>query len=102
MEKLAQEHVDQKLAAYPEWSLIGDSMQRTFGFDDFVSAMAFVSRVADLAEEFQHHPDILIRYNKVTLTLSTHDAGGLTGKDFTLAGEIDALKKPKRRSAETS
>jgi 4a-hydroxytetrahydrobiopterin dehydratase len=89
MEKLAQEHIDQKLAQFPEWSLIGDSMQRTFSFETFVDAMAFVNSVADLAEEFQHHPDILIRYNKVTLTLSTHDAGGLTDKDFALAREID-------------
>lgn len=91
MEKLAQEHIDQKLAQFPHWSLIGDSMQRTFGFDNFVEAMAFVDQVADLAEEHAHHPDILIRYNKVTLTLSTHDAGGLTDKDFALAREVDEL-----------
>lgn len=89
MEKLAQEDIDQKLAEFPEWSLIGDGMQRTFSFENFVDAMAFVGRVADLAEEFQHHPDILIRYNKVTLTLSTHDAGGLTEKDFAFAREVD-------------
>ena len=64
-------------------------MQRTFSFENFVDAMSFVNRVADLAEDFQHHPDILIRYNKVTLTLSTHDAGGLTDKDFAFAREAD-------------
>ena len=89
MEKLAQEHIEQKLAKLPEWSGIGDAMQRTFSFESFTDAMAFVDRVAALAEEFQHHPDILIRYNKVTLTLSTHSAGGLTDKDFAFAREID-------------
>ena len=90
MNKLAQEDIDQKLSEFPDWSLIGDSMQRTFSFENFVDAMSFVNRVADLAEDFQHHPDILIRYNKVTLTLSTHDAGGLTDKDFAFAREADS------------
>ena len=90
MNKLAQEDIDQKLSQFPDWSLIGDSMQRTFSFENFVDAMSFVNRVADLAEDFQHHPDILIRYNKVTLTLSTHDAGGLTDKDFAFAREADS------------
>jgi 4a-hydroxytetrahydrobiopterin dehydratase len=89
MQKLAQEHIDQKLAEFPEWSLIGDAMQRTFGFESFLDAMTFVNQVAELAEELQHHPDILIRYNKVTLTLSTHEAGGLTEKDFAFAREVD-------------
>lgn len=89
MERLAAEDVEQKLAEFGDWSLIGDAMQRTFGFDNFVDAMAFVNKIARLAEKQQHHPDILVRYNKVTLTLSTHDAGGLTEKDFEMAGHID-------------
>lgn len=89
MEKLAQERIDQKLAQFPEWSLVGDGMQRTFNFETFLDAMAFVGQIAELAEEIQHHPDILIRYNKVTLTLSTHEAGGLTERDFALAREVD-------------
>ena len=89
MGKLDQEHIEQNLSKFPDWSLIGDGIQRTFTFDSFVDAMCFVNRVAELAEDFQHHPDILIRYNKVTLTLSTHDAGGLTEKDFELAREVD-------------
>ena len=60
---------------------MGESLQRTFSFDDFRSAIAFVNRVAELAEQQQHHPDIMVRYNKVTLTVSTHDAGGITDKD---------------------
>lgn len=89
MEKLDQEHIDEKLQEFPDWSQSGETLQRTFRFDDFLGAMAFVSRIADLAEEHQHHPDILIRYNKVTLTLSTHDAGGLTDKDFNFARVTD-------------
>lgn len=89
MEKLDQEHIDEMMKEFPEWSQSGETLQRTFRFDDFLGAMAFVSRIADLAEEHQHHPDILIRYSKVTLTLSTHDAGGITDKDFTFARFTD-------------
>jgi len=90
MERLADELVEDRLAALPDWSLNGDAIQRTFKFPDFVAAVSFVNRVAELAEQQQHHPDILIRYNKVSLTLSTHDAGGLTDKDFTLAAAANS------------
>ncbi len=93
MEKLSQEQIDAKTNDIPDWALSGESLQRTITFDDFVKAMAFVNRVADLAEELQHHPDILIRYNKVTLTVTTHDAGGLTEKDFAFATKCDPLVK---------
>ena len=89
MEKLEQQHIDLELAQFPDWSLIGDAMQRTFTFESFVDAIGFVNVVADLAEDLQHHPDILVRYRKVTLTLSTHDAGGLTDRDFAFAREVD-------------
>jgi 4a-hydroxytetrahydrobiopterin dehydratase len=91
MEKLSQEDIAARLETCPEWAQSGESLTRTYGFDDFREAIAFVGRIADLAEEHQHHPDIMIRYNKVTLTLSTHDAGGLTEKDFALAVETDAI-----------
>ena len=94
MEKLGQDQIEKNLADLPEWSVNGELLQRTFACDDFVASMAFVNRLAELAEELQHHPDILIRYNKVTLTLSTHDAGGLTDKDFTLARGTDAVITP--------
>lgn len=90
MEKLSQEDIEARLAEFPDWALSGDALQRTFGFEDFAGAMAFVTRVAEHAEAAQHHPDIMIRYNKVTLTLSTHDTGGLTARDFDLARELDA------------
>lgn len=90
MEKLEQDVVEQRLAEFPEWSRSGDSIQRTLSFENFAGAMDFVNRIAELAEAQQHHPDIMIRYNKVTLTLSTHDAGGLTERDFEFARETDA------------
>lgn len=91
MEKLSQDIIEQKLEEFSEWSLSGDAIQRTFNFDDFVGAIQFVNRIADLAEQQQHHPDIMIRYNKVTLTMSTHDAGGLTDKDFDFARATDGF-----------
>ena len=91
MDKLPQEDIEARLEAFPDWSQNGDALQRTFSFEDFLSAMAFVGHIADLAEEHQHHPDIMIRYNKVTLTLTTHDAGGLTEKDFAFAQDTDAF-----------
>ena len=91
MEKLSQDVLEQKLEEFSDWSLSGDAIQRTFNFDDFIGAIQFVNRIADLAEEQQHHPDIMIRYNKVTLTLSTHDAGGLTERDFDFARATDGF-----------
>ncbi|MFG0330477.1 MAG: 4a-hydroxytetrahydrobiopterin dehydratase [Phycisphaerales bacterium] len=91
VDKLDQTHIDERLAKRPDWSQVGDSISRTYQFDDFGSAMGFVNKVADAAEAMQHHPDILIRYNKVTLTLSTHDANGITDKDFSLAGKSDEI-----------
>lgn len=91
MDKLTQAQIEDRLAELPDWSQNGDLLQRTFNFDDFMAAMAFVNRIAELAEDFQHHPDILIRYNKVTLTLSTHDAGGITERDFKFAHATDSF-----------
>jgi 4a-hydroxytetrahydrobiopterin dehydratase len=92
-EKLNQEQIEDALGAYPKWSEISGQITRTFEFDDFVGSIAFVNKVAEYAEREQHHPDILIRYNKVTLTVSTHDAGGITVRDFELAGSADELVK---------
>ena len=99
MQKLEAQQIDANLAELAEWSLNGDALQRTFRFDDFIGAMAFVSRIADLAEEMQHHPDIMIRYNKVTLTLTTHDAAGLTENDFSFARATDGYVPAVRRRA---
>ncbi|MFK7958934.1 MAG: 4a-hydroxytetrahydrobiopterin dehydratase [Phycisphaerales bacterium] len=88
MDKLSSERIEAWLEDQSDWSLAGDAIQRTLVFDDFVAAIEFVNRVAELAESQQHHPDIMVRWNKVTLTVSTHDAGGLTEKDFELAGAV--------------
>jgi 4a-hydroxytetrahydrobiopterin dehydratase len=91
MTKLSTKQIDASLKGLPQWSTTGEAIQRTVQFTDFVQAMAFVNRIAQAAEVAQHHPDVLIRYNKVTLTLSTHDAGGLTKKDFDFAKRSDDL-----------
>ena len=91
MDKLAGPQVAAALKGVPEWSQVGEAIQRTFQFKDFIAAMKFVNAVAEAAEADQHHPDILIRYNLVTLTLATHDAGGITEKDFALARKADGF-----------
>ncbi len=94
MPKMADKEIEAALSALPEWTVVGEAIQRTYHFPDFVAAMKFVNAIADSAERDQHHPDILIRYNKVTLTLATHDAGGVTEKDFKLAITADGLFSP--------
>ena len=91
MALLTGKQVAAQLKAAKGWELIGDEIRRTFVHKDFVRAMGFVHSVALLAERMNHHPDIDIRWNKVTLALSTHSAGGLTEKDFALAKQINAL-----------
>jgi 4a-hydroxytetrahydrobiopterin dehydratase len=77
--------------SHPGWSLADKEITRTFEFSDFNESMGFVTRVALEAEKADHHPDIDIRWNKVTLTLSTHSEGGLTEKDVELADTADGL-----------
>ena len=90
MIKLDEAEVARHLAELPHWSRAGDEISREFDLAGFSPAMAFVNRVAAFADEANHHPDILIRYSRVRLTLTTHDAGGLTEGDFALARRIDA------------
>jgi 4a-hydroxytetrahydrobiopterin dehydratase len=81
-----------RMAAGSVWRQEGEALVRDFEFDDFRGAMAFVNRVADTAEEVNHHPDILVHgWNKVRLTLSTHSEGGVTDNDHALAQRIDGL-----------
>jgi 4a-hydroxytetrahydrobiopterin dehydratase len=91
MTLLTPPQVEAALGAVPAWTLCGPSITRTFQFKDFAAALAFVNRVGAIADEIWHHPDVDIRWNTVTLALTTHDAGGLTELDFTLAARIDAL-----------
>ena len=78
------------LARLPGWRRAGRAIEKTYRFADFRAALAFVNRVGELAERRQHHPDIAIHYAEVTLSLWSHDAGGVTARDTTLAEAIDA------------
>ncbi|MGD9688616.1 MAG: 4a-hydroxytetrahydrobiopterin dehydratase [Phycisphaerales bacterium] len=89
--KMTEDQVEKAMSGRPDWVETGGAIQRTFQFKNFVDAMAFVNSVATAAETVNHHPDILVRYNKVTITLSTHDAGGITARDFDLAAKLDAM-----------
>jgi 4a-hydroxytetrahydrobiopterin dehydratase len=91
MNVLSEDQIGESLAAVPDWSREGDSIVHVETLAGFSDAMLYVGAVAYLAEAANHHPDIAIQWNKVTLTLSTHSAGGLTSKDFTLAGRISQL-----------
>ena len=91
MKKFTAAQIKTARAGLPDWKLQGAAIARTFQFKDFPAAIRFVSAAAELAEQAWHHPDIDIRWNKVTLTLTTHDAGGLTKKDFVLARKFDEL-----------
>ena len=75
MKKITAKQVTERLARLPEWSRLGDSIQRTYDFPDFVRSMAFVNRVAERAEAVQHHPDILVRYGKVTQAIDRTKSG---------------------------
>ena len=80
-----------RLKAVPDWSKRAKTVFRTFKFEDFLHSLDFVNRVAKKAQKLNHHPDIDIRYDQVKLALTTHDAGGLTEKDFTLAEQCDEV-----------
>ena len=86
---LSDLEIQRALGGLAGWSRRGDSITKTFAFERFLDGIAFVARVAAAAEELDHHPDIDIRYTKVTMTLSTHDAGGITQNDLDLAAQID-------------
>jgi len=90
MARLDDDAIRQALSGLSGWELEGLSIRKTFTFPDFKGSMAFVVRVALLAEAMDHHPDIFVSYSRVTLTLSSHDAGGITERDITLACRIDA------------
>jgi 4a-hydroxytetrahydrobiopterin dehydratase len=91
MAKLAEAAVRRRLAGVKGWRLAGGALEKRFTFSNFKEAMFFVNSVAGLAEQAGHHPDLSVVYNRVTLRLSTHDAGGITAKDFDLAKRIEAV-----------
>ena len=91
MPPLSPQQAAARLSGLPDWQIESGELVRTFKFEDFVAAMGFVNRVADLAEAAAHHPDIDIRYNKVKLLLTTHDSGGITKNDIELAVAADGF-----------
>jgi 4a-hydroxytetrahydrobiopterin dehydratase len=91
--KLDQKKIRAELAKVKGWRLRGKQISKLYVFEDFTQGIKFIDRVARLAEAMNHHPDIGIRYNQIKLTLTTHDEGGLTMKDFTLAAKIDRAER---------
>jgi 4a-hydroxytetrahydrobiopterin dehydratase len=88
---LSDSEIEAGLRDLAGWERAGDKIRKTFELPSFPDAIAFVTRVGFLAEKANHHPDLDIRWRKVTVALTTHDAGGITGKDLALAGEIEAV-----------
>jgi 4a-hydroxytetrahydrobiopterin dehydratase len=91
MAALGEDEVRERLGGLDGWELEGDAIEKQFQFDDFSGSVDFVNRLTPAANEMNHHPDLAISWNKVTVTLSTHSEGGLTDNDFELARQIDAL-----------
>lgn len=87
--KMTDAEIQASLADFSGWQVRNNALVKTFSFDDFAGAMAFVNRLAQAAEATDHHPDIDIRYSRVTVRLSTHDAGGITSLDFAGARHAD-------------
>ena len=91
MPALTTKQVSLHLKAVANWSKRAQTILRTFKFEGFLNSIDFVNRIARKAQKINHHPDIDIRFNKVTLTLTTHDEGGITEKDFSLARQCDEV-----------
>lgn len=91
MKKLTNQEIQDRMNEIPNWRLEEDSIVRDWSFNDFSEAMDFINQIARLAEDHDHHPELFNVYNKVTLKFSTHDAGGLTNRDFKIARDIDSL-----------
>jgi 4a-hydroxytetrahydrobiopterin dehydratase len=93
MAVLTDEQIKQTLSSLPGWQQQGKAIQRVFEFPDFKAAMQFVNTIAEAAEQANHHPDIDIRYNKVTMALVSHDSGGVTQRDVRMAQKINEISK---------
>jgi 4a-hydroxytetrahydrobiopterin dehydratase len=91
MAALSKDEIRKTLKSMPEWSLAGNAIHNKFAFKSFMPAIAFVNKVAEAAEQANHHPDITISYNQVGISLSTHSESGVTEKDFQLAKAIDKI-----------
>jgi 4a-hydroxytetrahydrobiopterin dehydratase len=93
MKVLTSDEIRKRLQSLPGWAEGRHGIEKQYGLTDFRAAIRLVNQVAELAEQANHHPDILVEYDKVTLMLTTHDAGGITGRDFELAARIEALPR---------
>jgi len=91
--KLTEEQIEERLGRLPGWSRSGNWIEKKYRFKNFLRAMSFVNAIAYVAESMNHHPDIIVRYNEVTLRNWTHAAGAVTEYDFALAERIDALNE---------
>jgi len=91
MPVLSEQELNKALTELPSWTKSGSTIKRQFEFPDFKKAIAFVNQVAESAERANHHPDITINYNKVTMSLTSHDSGGVTPRDIRMAGEISRI-----------
>ena len=91
MPPMNDEEIQVRLAELEGWERSGDSLRREFRFEDFVGSIDFVNRLTPVAEEMNHHPDLEISWNRVTVSLTTHSEGGITPNDFELASRIDSL-----------
>jgi len=91
MARLQAEEIDERLSKLDGWSRHGEALVREHKSEDFLGSVEFVNRVAPVAEDMSHHPDLAISWDTVTVAITTHSEGGLTEKDFTLAERIDAL-----------
>ena len=91
MPLLSEDDVQRRLGDLDGWRREGDALRREFKFEDFKGSVDFVNRITPQAEEMNHHPDLAISWNTVTVTISTHSEGGITENDFELAGRIDSL-----------
>ncbi len=89
MAKLSDQQTVEKLKTLPGWEFKNNAISKTFKFEEFLTGIEFVQKVAEIAEGMDHHPDIAINYKKVTFSCTTHDSGGVTDKDFKLAENIE-------------
>lgn len=91
-QKLSDLEIQRALGGLAGWARRGDTLTKTFTFERFADGIGFVTRIATVADEMNHHPDIDIRYTKIAISLSTHDAGGITQSDLDLAQKIESVR----------
>jgi 4a-hydroxytetrahydrobiopterin dehydratase len=89
--RLNEDQIEEKLGGLEGWERSGDAVRKQFELDDFKGSVDFVNRLTPEAEDMNHHPDLEISWNKVTVTVTSHSEGGLTDNDFVLAGRIDSV-----------